>query len=121
MPIKDEIRSAIAAHGQWKQKLRRAIDTGESESTPERVSQDNNCAFGKWLHTRIDPSEKASPHYKEVVSLHAEFHKAAGHVLDLALNGEKDQASKLISLGSPFSKSSSSLTKKMTDWLESLE
>lgn len=120
MSIKEEIDNAIAAHGQWKHKLRKAIDTGESESTPERVKQDNNCAFGKWLHVRIDASAKASAHYPKAVSLHAEFHKIAGHVLDLALKGEKDQASSLISLGSEFSKLSAQLTKELKTWQESL-
>ena len=121
MSMKEEIKSAIAAHGQWKQKLRRAIDTGECESTPERVKQDNNCAFGKWLHFRIDPSHKTSAHYREIVALHAEFHTAAGHVLELALNGEKDQASKLIGLGSQFSKVSAKLTQEMQSWQDSLQ
>ncbi|MET1255541.1 CZB domain-containing protein [Aliikangiella maris] len=62
MSTYDEISKAIAAHGQWKQKLRTAIDTGECESTPERVKQDNNCSFGKWLHERIDLAAKESPH-----------------------------------------------------------
>ena len=115
-----EIEKAIAAHGQWKQKLRNAIDTGQSESTPERVKQDNNCSFGKWLHGRIDPAVKSMPHYQEIVALHAEFHKAAGHVLELALQGAKEEAKALIGLGSDFSKLSSRLTAKMKEWQAAL-
>lgn len=120
MSTKEEIKSAVAAHGQWKQKLRTAINTGECESTPDRVKQDDNCAFGKWLHYRIDASEKNSAHYANVISIHAEFHKVAGHVLSLALKGEKDQANDLISLGGQFSKLSSRLTQEMKAWQESL-
>lgn len=87
MAISEEIGKAITAHGQWKQKLRSAIDTGTSESTPERVRKDNNCSFGKWLHDRIDENDKSSPHYLEAVKLHAKFHVEAASVLKLALAG----------------------------------
>ena len=71
----EEIDKAVAAHASWKDKLVVAIDTGECESTPEEVKMDNNCAFGKWLYERIDPSVKSSSHYNDVVALHTEFHK----------------------------------------------
>jgi Chemoreceptor zinc-binding domain len=73
MSIQDEINNTIAAHGQWKQKLRTAIDTGESESTPEKVCKDNNCSFGKWIHERIEPSQKSSPHYSRALKLNSDF------------------------------------------------
>lgn len=50
MSVQEEISKAIAAHGQWKQKLRNAIETQECESTPSKVKMDNNCSFGKWLY-----------------------------------------------------------------------
>ena len=120
MSLKDDIDLAIGAHGSWKQKLRTAIDTGESPSTPEKVMQDNNCSFGKWLHERITASEKESPYYKEVVELHAEFHKEAGAILALALKGEKDEAYDRIKLGSKFSRVSGGLTRKMKEWQSAL-
>ncbi len=120
MSVHDEIDKAISAHGMWKQKLRKAIDTGESESTPDKVKMDNNCAFGKWLHERIDPSVKTSAMYKEVVDLHASFHKEAGTILDLALKGEKEQANELMKLGQNFAKYSGALTIKMKEWKQSL-
>lgn len=120
MSVYDEIDKAISAHGMWKHKLRSAIDTRECESTPDKVKMDNNCAFGKWLHERIDPSVKSSPYYSEIVNLHAQFHKEAGTILELALDGDKDQANKLMGLGQKFSKCSAALTRKMTEWKDSL-
>ena len=120
MSVHDEISKAISAHGMWKQKLRTAIDTGECESTPEKVKMDNNCSFGKWLHERIDPSAKSSPHYDEVVKLHAKFHLVAGEILELALAADKDQANKLLSIGADFAKYSAALTRKMQEWQASL-
>lgn len=120
MSIREDLDKAIAAHGQWKVKLRRAIDTGEAESTPARVRQDNNCSFGKWLHQRIDAQHKASPFYAEVVDLHARFHREAGTILELALAGRAEEAARLIGIGSPFSSLSGQLTRRMQAWRESL-
>ena len=120
MSVHDEISKAISAHGQWKNKLRTAIDTGECESTPERVKQDNNCSFGKWLHERIDPTAKESKYYDTAVEQHARFHQEAGRILEFALNGEKEEANRLIALGSDFSKYSAELTKTMKEWQNSL-
>lgn len=116
MTVYDEIDKAISAHGMWKQKLRSAIDTGECESTPEKVKADNNCGFGKWLHERIDPMVKSSPHYNEVVALHADFHKEAGVILELALNGNAVQANQKMGISGDFAKYSAALTRKMKDW-----
>ena len=120
MSVHDEIDKAIAAHGMWKQKLRKAIDTGECESTPDKVKMDNNCAFGKWLHERIDPSAKSSSYYNEVIDLHAKFHQEAGTILELALNGNPEEANRLLGIGGNFAKYSGALTRKMKDWQETL-
>ena len=121
MSVHDEIDKAVSAHGMWKQKLRQAIDTGECESTPERVKCDNNCSFGKWLYERIDPSVKSMPHYHEIVTLHAEFHQEASAILALALKGKTDEAHQRLALGGEFSKISANLTKKMHAWQHALE
>jgi methyl-accepting chemotaxis protein len=120
MSTHNEIDKAISAHGMWKQKLRQAIDTGECESTPERVKCDNNCSFGKWLYERIDPQVKNMPQYHDVVALHAKFHKEAGAILALALEGHKNEAKQCLALGSEFSKVSANLTKKMHEWQKAL-
>ncbi len=120
MSTKEEISKAISAHGSWKMKLRNAIDTGESESTPERVKRDCNCAFGKWLYERIDPEAKSSPYYEQVRQLHAEFHQEAGSILELALKGQKEEATARIQLTSQFAKCSGQLTRTMQAWQQSL-
>ena len=120
MSVHDEIDKAIAAHGQWKQKLRTAIDTGECESTPAKVKMDCNCSFGKWLHERIEPSAKDNHFYEEAVSLHAQFHQEAGSILELALNGKGDEAHDLLALGGNFSKYSAALTKTLKNWQQTL-
>jgi len=107
---------AISAHESWKSKLRDAIATGQSESTPEKVSMDDNCSFGKWLHQRIDPDAKSSPYYQKILAMHAEFHKAAGHILALALKGQKSEAAQLMGISSEFTKCSTTLTRLLHEW-----
>ncbi len=118
--IQDEIRKAISAHGGWKNKLRTIAETGQSEVTVEHVRADNNCAFGKWLHTRIEPGYKQSPHYQNALKLHAEFHVEAAKVLAHGIKGEKEQAFELMSLSSDFTQISAKLTKELSTWLEEL-
>ena len=120
MSTKKEIRKAIEAHAAWKQKLRDAIDTGVCESTPEKVKQDNNCAFGKWLHKRIDKNAKQTPHYAESIKLHAKFHQQAGSILELALTGSPEKANALMAVSQPFARYSAALTLKLKDWKEAL-
>lgn len=120
MSVKEEIDKAIGAHGLWKQKLRTAIETGDSDADPEMVKQDCNCAFGKWLHERIPTENRESPFYQEIVDIHAAFHCEAGSILEMALSGRVEQASERMKLGSAFLKISSDLTKKMKEWQASL-
>jgi chemoreceptor zinc-binding protein len=120
MSTSEEIDKAVDAHAAWKQKLRHAIDSGECESTPEKVKMDNNCAFGKWLHERIAPDAKSSEYYAKAVSLHADFHKSAGHILELALNGNKASARGLMGLDSDFTKCSGQLTRTLKEWQATL-
>jgi hypothetical protein len=120
MCIHDEIDKAIAAHGAWKDKLRSAIKTGECESTPARVKQDNNCSFGKWLHERVDPALRTTSHYQQVLRLHADFHREAGSILEIALRGGKDEANQRMQMGGTFVRTSAELTKTMRAWQAAL-
>ncbi len=119
MSIHDEINAGISAHGAWKEKLLKAIETGESEVAPNVVKTDHNCAFGQWLHKDIDSDAKNSPHYKDIVDLHAQFHQEAGSILELAINGSKDKADELMGSDGKFATLSANLTDKMNEWKES--
>lgn len=93
MSLRDEISAAIGAHGLWKGKLREAIQMGKSEATPQGLRVDNQCTFGQWLHgASIPVAQKGSAGYKECLELHATFHVAAAHALELALAGRKSDA-----------------------------
>ena len=117
MSLQEEITTAIAAHGLWKSGLRNAVETGRSYVAPAAVRADNLCKFGQWLYgATITDSVKASPAYQECRDLHAKFHAAAAHVLDLALAGRSDQAEAALRDGSEFAMASHALTTAMLRW-----
>ena len=120
MSTKDAITKGIAAHGMWKQRLIDAIKTGKSEWTPDIVCQDNQCEFGKWLYS-CSGEEKAYPHYEKIRGLHADFHKTAAVVLDLALQGNTKQAEEKIGDDSDYKNTSSNLTREMMNWKSELD
>lgn len=115
MSYYDAINTAISGHAEWKQRLRSAIDTGKSEWSVDKVSPDNLCAFGKWLYS-LPTTEQQEERWKLVRALHADFHKEAAKVLDLALRGIKEDAKTLMSFDSAYAKTSAKLTWEMMEW-----
>src|SRR5512144_870520 len=95
-----ELDAAIAAHGFWKSRLRQAIDTGTLAMSVDKIAADNVCDFGKWLMTNIvDARGKANPYYRTVKDLHAAFHRTAARVVQLALQGDKAEAERMLAFG----------------------
>lgn len=110
-----EIDNAIAAHGMWKARLRNAIQTGKSDFEVAKVKTDNQCDFGKWIHS-LPTSEKNKPIVQSIIKQHAAFHLLAAKVLATALEGKKVEAESLISASGEFNLSSAALTKSMMEW-----
>lgn len=114
---KEEIDKAIGAHGMWKTRLKQAIESGKSDISVETIRQDNQCNFGKWLYGgSLSAADKSSVHYKTVRDLHAEFHRCAARVADLALTGMKGDADKMLALDGDFTTVSARLTAAMMEW-----
>ena len=114
------VRTAIGAHGAWKLKLKTAVTTGRSETTPATVGRDDQCEFGKWLHGQgIDAGTRAGMPYQVVRRLHAEFHQCAGKVLALGLDGKRTEASQL--LDGEFTARSEKLVTALSKWRSELQ
>ena len=112
-----EIDKAIGAHGMWKTRLKMAIDTGAVDTPVETIRLDNQCALGKWLYgTTLNTQDKTTENYKSVQSLHADFHKSAARVAELALSGKKTDAEKMMSLNGEFSVVSGKLIGALMEW-----
>jgi len=115
MSLENEITKGIGAHGKWKQRILSAIQSEQSEWEPEKVCQDDQCDFGKWLHA-CSPQDKASSHYENVKQTHAQFHKVAGGVLEMALTGDREQAESAVNMDSEYRRLSGKLTSEMMAW-----
>jgi hypothetical protein len=109
---------AVFAHAKWKHRLRQAIQTGKSEWTVAEVQADDRCDFGDWLK-KLSPSKKTSESYRDLRTLHTEFHDAASEVLALALAGKKDEAQVAMSTGSRFTEISTKLVLSLSKWAKS--
>jgi len=114
--VAQHLDKAIVAHGQWKMRLKRAIDTGSSEFVPATVSKDDQCDLGRWLHTSATAEEKSSPHYAPTVQAHKQFHTVAGGVLGKALSGKKDEALASMAPGGDFARASIDVMQKLQAW-----
>jgi Chemoreceptor zinc-binding domain len=110
-----DLDNAILAHAKWKNRLRTAIETGESEFTPGNVSPDNQCDFGKWLYS-LSPEEKKSNHWNNVKELHAHLHKVASQTLANALSGNKQLALDALAANGEYTQVTSKLTKGVMEW-----
>ncbi len=115
MTHKDQINEAIASHGLWKFRLKKAIEAGESDWTVPELRRDDACEFGAWLGS-LPPAEQGSDHCRTVRDLHAQIHAEAANVLQLAIDGRKEDAEAAIRFGSPFAVLSAKLTSAMTAW-----
>lgn len=112
----EHLTSAIAAHGQWKARLRTAIDKGSSDLDPAAASKDDRCDLGKWLYGGATPEERKSPHYASCLAAHKEFHKVAGDVLGLAVAGKQAEANAALAVGGSFAAASARITSELMRW-----
>lgn len=113
------ITKAVGAHGMWKSRLKKAIESGSADITPEKAEVDDQCEFGKWLYS-LPSEDQNSPECREVMRLHACFHQEAGNVLRLALKGEKESARRCMAVNGSFGIASEHLTAQMKAWKNQL-
>ncbi len=115
MISQEQIKNALAAHGAWKARLKRAIETGRSEFSGAQVSVDNRCDFGKWLYGL--PAEVQNGRmWKDVQQTHAEFHREAGRILTLALGGAKAEALAALDVNSTYGQLTGKLVILLNRW-----
>jgi hypothetical protein len=117
MASAEDIDKAIGAHETWKNRFNSAIELGETEIPIETIRTDNQCEFGKWLYGKtISSKDKSTTYYKSVRLLHSAFHRTAAHVAELAINGKKDDAEKMIASDGEYNLISSKLIQVLTEW-----
>ncbi len=93
--------AAIAAHRQWKVKLRQAI-ADHQRLDAETICRDDQCPLGKWIHGPGGAKWGKKPLFTELLQKHAEFHVTAGGVAKRINASDYAQAEHLIASGSRF-------------------
>jgi hypothetical protein len=113
--LRDPITRAIGAHGLWKARLREAVFTTVPDFDHASVGRDDRCEFGRWLHL-LPASDRASGHFERVRALHEEFHRESAAILELVLEGRREEAERRMAPGQPFERLATDLTAAMIDW-----
>ena len=115
MVTKETLDNALSAHALWKKRLQEAIENGKSDFQVSVVQKDTECQFGKWLYS-VSEQEKTSDDFVKVKNLHAEFHKTAAEILQLAINGDKVEALKNIEMGGAYGRITGKLIIALNAW-----
>lgn len=112
----DQLNAALVAHGEWKFRLAKGIDSGCKGLEPEKIRVDNQCVFGKWLYSEKTEPYRKSSHYETIRRLHAEFHQEAASVVSLCHRGKIAEAKQ--ALEGVYTERSSRLAEAIRAWLK---
>ena len=113
--LKMQLENAVGTHIEWRKQLRNAIDTGESETTPEQAACNTNCAIGKWLASSdINAVTNDGTPYRTINDMHTEFHICAGEILGMVASGKSKAAEDL--LFGDFTVQSENLIRGLKKW-----
>lgn len=102
-----DIDQALAAHAEWKIKLRAAIANGATVDA-RAIGADNCCDLGRWLHGEAKALLGARPAYQDCVARHAAFHREAGRVA-VEINARRFDAASAMLDGGAYAAASSAV------------
>ncbi len=92
---------------------------GNLNSRCRLLKKDNECQFGKWLYS-LSPAEMGTEDYQKVKALHADFHRIAGQILEMALTNKKAEALKMIDVGGAYIGATGKLVIALNNWKSKL-
>ena len=102
----------IGQHGMWKLHLHRAAEGQPVPLVPETARLDDRCDLGKWLHGGTDGVLDAAER-REIIELHARFHRVAATSLEHGLAGRRAEARAALEPGSEFLEISTGLVERL--------
>ncbi|GAB4426349.1 MAG: hypothetical protein OHK0011_07880 [Turneriella sp.] len=111
----DQLNAALVAHGEWKFRLAKGIETGCKGLEPEKIRVDNQCVFGQWLYSEKTEPHRKSSHYEKIRQLHAAFHKEAAGIVSLCHEGHTAEAKQ--ALEGSYAEKSAALAEAIRTWL----
>jgi hypothetical protein len=86
-----DLDAAIAAHAQWKVRLRTAIREKQSLDA-KTLSKDDQCPLGQWLHREARARLAGLNGYAPCLQAHAAFHTEAAKVAAAVNSAKYDEA-----------------------------
>ena len=102
---KFDFKTAISAHIDWRMKLSNYVANPDNSLNPDHVCKDNNCALGKWIYGDGQEINKVdSSLYGNLKDSHAQFHKIAANIIQLANAGNKNEVNRLLAHGGEYMK-----------------
>ena len=116
------LRSAIEAHGAWKNRLAEAIrlSTVPAGFDIATVRRDDACAFGQWLHSG-EAAALDRTRAQKVTALHADFHRSAAEVLEAVARRDLAEARERVQSAEGSATVAARLMNALMDWLTVLE
>lgn len=94
--------AAVKAHSDWKLKLKKYLRNPDNTLRGHDVCMDNRCELGRWIHGEGAKYANLAE-FKELKSNHAQFHRAAGSIVDKANSGAQVASDTAIGDSSEFS------------------
>ncbi len=94
---------AIKVHVEWKSKLRAYLAKRDGSLKPEQVTQDAQCALGKWIYTE-GVKYNNIPEYNNLKEAHAQFHVHTAQIVAMVNSGDIQKAEDMLNAGSEFMK-----------------
>jgi hypothetical protein len=88
--IKQDFESALVKHLSFKARLRSFLYGNSNEQGPLR--DPDQCGLGKWITERRLGAYAHLPEIKEIDQRHRDIHHMANRLMDLHLQGKRDEA-----------------------------
>ena len=79
---KFEVGRAIAAHAEWKARLKQCVDEGRCDASATDALRDDRCELGRWLYA-LPAEARAERAWSLVRDMHANFHREASEIVAL--------------------------------------
>lgn len=111
--MREIIKNAIAAHGEWKNTFRDFMD-GKVNLDAAKVALTSECELGKWLEAGAK-HELDGKSVAQLSLLHGKFHEAAAAVVAKKKSGDQRGAEASLNGSGEFASASSALVRKLME------
>jgi hypothetical protein len=99
---------AVAAHIDWKARLKAYIIKNDGSLLSATVAADNQCELGRWIYSE-GARLMALPGFEALKREHAKFHRCAADIVAAANAGHLDRALALLEGDTEYSRASTTV------------